>query len=340
MAGLIAALFGGKSRPPDPDPLPGQGGFDMPPGPYGGSGFPGSTSSTRTFKGKNPRAVKIRADSNGGFEQALSGTPQVRQSSYRGDVQSPVEPPQSPRDTPEVATPQPLLTQRMQDNSPAEFFGGQPLKTRPGYDLAGINPLSGAAQAGGHSVRDTETEPTHRWPVISTDVPGSENVRNQIAQRYKNRPGQQHTYRPSPRPDQQGSTSSTAMTGAPVTVQNRFVFAGGGVETYGMERQAPYPAHGSSRAGRGATLTGERYYQAGPPSFENAGDGMYGVGRLRGPNHRPTMFQEPAPWSTNYYDTTAEVGTTDNPGTPGQTPDMVYMSPSPGRASNSTGRTG
>lgn len=333
MAGLIAALFGGKSRPPDPDPLPGQGGYDMPPGPYGGSGFPGSTSSTRTLKGLNPRAAKVRSDSNTGFEQGLSAVQQVRQASYRGDH------PTKPRQTPSVATPQPELTRLMQENSTAEWFGGQPLQNQPGYDLAGLNPLSGAAQAGGHSVRDTETPKVSKRAVqISTGVPGSNNVRNQIAQRYKNRPGQAHTYRPAPRADQPGSTPSTAAIGEPVTVENRFVYAGGGYESYWAERQMPYNGRGDGA--RGAQLSGERYYAAGPPAFENGGNGMYGVARLRGPNHRPTVFAEPAPWSTNYYDTTADVGTTEVPGTPTQAPDMVYTSPSPGRASNSTGRTG
>ncbi len=45
MAGLIATLFGGKNKKPDPYPLPGIGGYDMPRGPMGEGGFPGSTSA-------------------------------------------------------------------------------------------------------------------------------------------------------------------------------------------------------------------------------------------------------------------------------------------------------
>lgn len=41
MAGLIAALFGGK-RKPETNPHPGVGGYDLPRGPYGEGGFPGS----------------------------------------------------------------------------------------------------------------------------------------------------------------------------------------------------------------------------------------------------------------------------------------------------------
>ena len=62
MAGLIRALFGGRTRPPDPDPLPGVGGYRMPTGRTGAGGFPGSTALTRTFGGRNPRTVGLRAD--------------------------------------------------------------------------------------------------------------------------------------------------------------------------------------------------------------------------------------------------------------------------------------
>lgn len=301
MAGLIAALFGGRTRPPNPDPLPGQGGYAMPAGPYGEGGFPGSTSSTRHFQGASPRAVKIRADTNVGI------------------------------------TPVTQARAEMQGNSTAEFYGGQPLHTRPGYDLAGLNPLSGAAAAGGHSVRDTETPATQRQPVIGVGTPGAGNVRNQVAQRYKNPAGQPHTYQAAPRGDVPGSGPTEALS-SPVTVQNRFVFPGGGNQTWSAQREMPYGGRGDGA--RGADLNGQRYYAAGPPQFLNGGQGQYGVARLRGPNHRPTVFAEPAPWSTNYYDTTASTGTPAAPGTPTQSPDMVYMSPSSGRASNGTGRTG
>src|SRR5215472_11112254 len=47
MAGLIAELFGGKRKPPDTDPNPGEGGYAYPRGPYGETGFPGSTPGTK-----------------------------------------------------------------------------------------------------------------------------------------------------------------------------------------------------------------------------------------------------------------------------------------------------
>lgn len=46
MAGLIAALFGGKDSP-ETDPHPGTGGYDNPRGPTGEGGFPGSTPAAQ-----------------------------------------------------------------------------------------------------------------------------------------------------------------------------------------------------------------------------------------------------------------------------------------------------
>lgn len=327
MAGAIAKLFGGllHPQPPQGSPLgevqPGLGGYDMPAGPAGQSGFPGSTSAVRTFRGATPRAVKIEADTNTGFEQGLSATPQVRQVPRTPGVRI-----RNPRLAPAVSTPQPELTRQLQNNSPAEFYGGPPLKVRQGDETAGGNPLG---KQGGHSVRDTETPMTQRQPQISGGVPGSANVRNTIAERYKNPPGQAHTYMSAPRGDQAAQ---------PVTVENRFVFEGGGVQTWYTERQMPYTGRGDGA--RGADLNGQRYYAEGAPQFLNAGSGSYGVGRLQGPNHRPTNFQQPAPWSANYYDTTDSVGTADQPGTAAQSPNLVYTSPSAGRATNTTGRSG
>jgi hypothetical protein len=352
MAGLIAALFGGKARPPDPNPLPGIGGRSQPPGPMGQTGYPGSTSTTRTFPGRNPRQdaggdnTTIKAETNYGFDQGLTATPQVRKASFRGDI--PGAAVRNPRLTSEVATPQPLATQRMQNNSPTEFFGGQPLQTRPGSRIIGINPLSAAQQAGGHSVRDTETPPTQRQPVIGTGTPGAQNVRNQVAQRYKYAPGQAESYQSAARPDQAPvNPSGQASDGnvhpervrTEVVVQSRFVFPGGGNQTWSVEREMPYGGRGDGA--RGADLNGQRYYGAGQSDqFFNGGQGDYGIARERG-GKRPVGFTQPAPWTANFYDTTDSVGDPGNPNPyPSQAPDLVYTSPSAGRASNSTGRTG
>lgn len=344
MAGLIARLFGGRSRPPDPDPLPGVGGYRMPRGQTGAGGFPGSTALTRTFGGRNPRTVGLRTDSNTGWESGLSATPQTRQAAYRGDERGAAL--AGPRATPAVVTPQPVIAQRMQA-TPATFFGGPQLRTGGGNNTAGANPLSPAQHAGGHSKRDTETPPTRREPVIGVGTPGAQNVRNQVAQRYKNAPGQSHTYQSASRPDQapvgrrgqngDGSVKPEQVS-SPVSVLNRFVFPGGGNTTWSVLREMPYGGRGDGA--RGAALSGQRYYSTGQQDqFGNAGMGDYGIARARG-GKRPVSFTMPAPWSANYYDTTESVGTADAPGAATQAPNLVYVSPSAGRASNRTGRTG
>jgi hypothetical protein len=294
--------------------------------------------------------VKVRADTDAGFDQALSSRAQTRQVSYRGDV--PGGSTSSPRDTPAVSTLQPVLTERMQDNSPAEFYGGPMLKTRLGLnDTAGGELTREAARVAGtaeNDPRDTTTLWKDAQGQISTGTPGSANVRNQVAQRYKATPGQLRAYQSAARADTarpniggqatDGNVHPLAVV-TEVLVPSRFVFAGGGVQTWSVEREMPYGGRGDGA--RGANLNGERYYATGGyDNFMNGGMGQYGAGRLAGPNHRPTVFQEPAPWSTNYYDTTASVGTADNPGVPGQAPDLVYVSPQAGRRGNGTGRSG
>lgn len=329
MAGLIRALFGGRDRPPDPNPLPGIGGYHMPPGPAGQTGFPGSTSATRTYRRTTPpRSIGLRTDRLGGANNALGSTPEQRQVSYRGDV--PGARTANPRGTAAVTLPQTAIRQSMQHNDPTEFYGGQPLRTRPGSRLIGQNPLSGARAAGGHSVRDTETPPVQRQPVIGAGTPGANNVRNQVAQRYKGRPGELHTYKASPNPGKPPDE---------VTVQNRFVFPGGGNTTWSVLREMPYGGRGDGA--RGADLSGVRFYGQGQhDQFWNAGQGDYGISRQRGRrNRRPVSFAEPGPWTANFYDTTESVGTSTTPGSNAQAPDLVYTSPASGRASNATGRS-
>lgn len=344
MAGKIAALFGGRSRPKiDTNPHPGIGGYALGAGPANETGFPGSTSSTRTFAGNSPRVAKIRSDTDSGFEQAPGTAPQVRQSSYRGDV--PGASTRSPRATPLTASWQPRLTQIMQENSRAEFYGGPMLHTGPDNNTAGGVPGAPAAGAGGHSQRETQTLWSAAQPVIGTDVPGSENVRNQVAQRYKNRPGQEHSYRSAARPDQapanrggqatDGNVHPDAAT-TEVSVPNRFVFPGGGNTTWAVLREMPYGGRGDGA--RGAALNGQRYFASGQgQQFMNGGQGDYGVARLAGGDHkRPVSFAEPGPWTANFYDTTASV----QDGADEQAPSNVYVSPRSGRASNGTGRRG
>lgn len=346
MAGLIAALFGGKSRPEDTtNPAPGIGGYAMGPGPAGQSGYPGSTAATRTMRGRNARLAKIRSDTNGGWESGLGTETQTQQSSFRADVHgSSIA---SPRATPTVTTPLGQLRQNMRGQR-GEFYGGPMQRTGPGNNTAGGTPMTPAARAGGHSQRDTTTPWIHAQYPIGGLAPGSNNVRNQIAQRYKARPGDIHTYKSAARADQAPVNLGGQKTDGnvhpdlacqEVSVPSRFVMPGGQTG-WSVQRRMPYTGPGDGA--RGAHLTGQRYYGTGQQDqFWNAGQGDFGIERQRGSGHkRPVSFTEPAPWTTNFYDTTGEVGTSDAPGTPTQGGQQIYTSPSTGRASNSTGRTG
>lgn len=348
MAGLIARLFGGKESPAvDMEPVPGVGGYTLGAGPANQSGYPGSTSQTRTFRRPptSPRAVKIEADTDTGWDNGLGPTTQARQAAYRGDATGARL--AGPRRTPGVVTPQPANASKLQNNSEKEFFGGPMLKTGPGNNTAGGNPLSRAQYAGGHSVRDTTTPWRDAQPVIDGDTPGAQNVRNQIALRYKNPAGQLHTYKSAARADQAPMNQGGQATDGnvhpdrvvqDVTVPNRAVFP---EITWSVEREMPYGGRGDGA--RGADLNGQRYYATGQQEqFLNGGQGQYGIGRQLGSgNKRPVNFTQPAPWTANYYDTTDSVGTQTDPNAqPAQQPQAVYYSANGLRATNSTGRTG
>lgn len=341
MAGLIAALFGGKKAPAPPaGSIAGGGGYTAGVSSTGEYGYPGSTSVTRTLPGRNPRIAGVQSDTNYGFEQALSDHLQVRQAARRFGARQG----DNPRSTPSVATPQPLLTALLQAGANTHL-GGQLDKTKAGARTVGGNPLSAAAAEGGHSVMDTETPMTQRWPDISGGVPGANNVRNQIAQRYKNPPGTSHSYKSSPlaytapvNPSGQASDGNVhpERVVQDVTVPNRYVWDQGGVSTYSMLRESPYGGRGNGA--RGADLNGQRYYATGQADqFWNAGSGDYGIARQAGAGvKRPVSFTQPTPWTSNFYDTTPEA----QAATATQAPDMVYVSPqtSAGRSIGSVRR--
>lgn len=297
MAGLISRLFGGNTRPPETDPLPGVGGYAMPPGPAGQTGFPGSTGSTRTFSAHNTSAAKLplRGQANTGL--------------IRAELQS----------------------------TPGTNKGGPTDNTNPLNQTAGGHPLSGAQAVGGHSEIDTTTPYSRAQPQISRDIPGAQNVRNTKAQSYKAVPGQVRSYESAPRADQANLAPGDGGAGlGPVTTQvtgvSRFVFDGGGVETWAVDRRIPYTGRGDGL--RGAQLDGNRYYAAGQyDQFVSAQSGKYGVERLRG-GKRPVNFTQPAPWTGNYYDTTTQVEQQTAP----QAPDAVYVSPVPARPNTAARR--
>lgn len=239
---FLSSIFGGKSAAPkDSEPLPGQGGYTIPRGPYGATGYPGSTPAAPKTHSQDPEENKLGRETVTENQAEWNNTPNTAQ-------------------------------------------GAIPYNTGTGYP------------------NFVDTERTIN-PVISRNVPGNQNQRN---------------------------TRFYAGRQAAPDGNNRYVYGGenGGVESYAFHRRMPYSK--GENGHRGASLSGERYY-GDMHQFSSAG-GSYGRARAAGPLHRPTVFVEPTPWTVNYYDTTAEVGTPDDPGTQTQAVNMSYVSPSVSRS--------
>jgi hypothetical protein len=275
------------------------GGYDYPRGPYGATGYPGST----------PAAAVTHTQTSGGRRD--------RQLTASGNqAEWAVLPPRRP------------------DGSPR-----QP-RARTGE----------------------ETSSEHRMTPIIGGAPGSQNVRNTVAQRWKANPALWRGYRPSPNPGKTGARlngasqyhpgttvhgepDGTPIPGMPVqpgppqvTVQSRYVSPEGSMEGYAMNRgltfakggtPAPYPSSFTAFTGnqhlRGARLTGQRYFGAIQDQQEiGLPSDAYGIARARGPRHRPVRFEQPQPWSANYYDSPPEAAS--------QAADMIHQSPSRPRA--------
>lgn len=294
-----------KAKSPRPGvPLPGLGGYDYPRGPYGATGFPGST----------PASARTHTQTAGGRKD--------RQLTATGNqAEWAILPPRRP--------------------------GGDP------------------AQPRARTMR--ETAPERRMTPVIGGAPGSQNVRNQVAQRFKAVPGLVRAYRPSPNPGKTGAQLNgpsrrhpgqmvyghpdgkpipgmDPQPGPPyVTVSSRYVSLEGSQEGYAMDRplmfakggKAGYPSSYVSFTGdqhpRGGRLTGQRYFgsledqqRIGLPSD------AYGVARARGPRHRPVKFEQPAAWTTNYYDVAPDVRD--------QPPDMIHVSPTRPRAGRAVRR--
>ena len=281
-------------------PLPGVGGYDYPRGRYGETGFPGSTPAagythTQGADGRRDRQLTVTGNQ-------------------------------------------------------AEW-AGLPPRTPSGL------PANPQVRTGRETAPEQRMTPVIGRPVTAT----VKNVRNTIAQRYKARPELVRGYRPSPNPGKTGAALTgrsqyhpgTQVYGDPdggpipampfnpgepptVTVQSRYVSDEGSMEGYAMNRPllfarggtpAPYPDSYVRSTGnhhlRGGRLTGQRYFGAiedqqriGLPSD------AYGIARARGPQHRPTRFEQPAPWTANFYDVPAS--------TAQHQPDMIHTSPSRG----------
>jgi hypothetical protein len=102
--------------------------------------------------------------------------------------------------------------------------------------------------------------------------------------------------------------------------QDRYVY--GGYRSYSFERPMPLTRN-HLRVKPGASgYDGSRFYAV------NQGQGSAGaIGTSRSTlSNRPTVFEEPAPWSSNFYDTTASTGAPGQPGT-AKPVRQVYVSP-------------
>lgn len=296
-----STLFGSHQEAADSDPHPGIGGYTDARGPDGETGYPGSTSWTRL----NPPAAAQKRPAG------------------------PVRPVRTPPWGRPVPRPRPLtITEQQADVIPF-----------PAQD--GSLPYQGPdAKTNPDRVRDTEQRPRI---VISQGTPGDENQRNTVY--YGGRqavPGAVHSYRSAPKGDDFGTTE--------VSVPSRYVFGGinGGTDNLDdlmTARRMPYTGHGGSiqeiapshglKNIRGAVLDGNRYYQepdggAGLAGRQGGGFGYYGS--RANTLHRPTVFAEPAPWASQYYDTTADAGTPDQPGLNSQVTEQVLVSPAATRA--------
>jgi hypothetical protein len=337
-----------KAKSPRPGvPLPGIGGYDYPRGPYGATGFPGST----------PAAAHTHAQTEQGRKDRQLTTTQTWA-----------------RDTgPEFTDPAPTVVPRPQPSySQVEFLPG----TEPGPGNRFLRGNGSPRQPYARTHRGEhagkwrgETGPEQRMTPVIGGSPGSQNVRNTFAQRYKAVPGLVRAYRAAPNPGKTGAQldapsryhPGTMVHGHPdgkpvpgmapqpgyppmVNVPSRYVSAEGSQEGYAMNRPllfakggvAPYPSSFVRFTGnqhlRGARLTGQRYFgdladqqRIGLPSD------AYGIARARGPRHRPVQFQQPAPWTANYYDTAPEVDGD-------QAGDMIHVSPTRPRAGRAVRR--
>jgi len=281
MAGLIAALFGGKDRP-DTNPHPGIGGYENPRGPVGEGGFPGSTIAAPPPHTQSPDGRRERQ----------------------------------------------LLADEAQDqwkNLPARQRSGLP-----------SNPRARNKRQANDTLRSYT-------PIIG-GAPGSQNVRNQVAQKYKAVPGQVREYLSAPNPAINGGraasrTDADTVIGGdptPVTVPSRYVSAEGAQEGFATDRQIPYRIHHrlngyrGAPSNRGADLSGQRYTMATKEQTAGLPNGEFGIARKRGPLHRPVRFEQPGPWTANFRDEAPDAGS--------HQPQMVSVSPSRKSSAKSSAR--
>jgi hypothetical protein len=275
------------------DPNPGIGGYDYPRGPYGATGYAGSTTAVR----ENPPEAegKLRDDYTGRYPRRRWHTFQSQQE-YQ--IPSPAEYGSLPYHDGPV---NPDEVRHTEIRNHQQVSGGIPggerqrntiyrggLQAKPGLpDTRGSAPNPGIQ--GHHSRAFAQTQEV----TVET--------------RYK----------------YNGPDGGTDLYQDTLT-DRRMPYVG----QHGYRGIPGYPLGHARGSVRGAVLDGARYFQA-PGSELNVGaqGGAYGQ-RVRGhQRHRPTIFREPAPWTENFYDSTDSVGSADAPGTNRHQPDAVLYSP-------------
>ena len=321
-----------KTASPRPLPHPGEGGYNYPRGPFGKTGFPGSTPAARKTK---------RQDAGGRRDRQLTTTQQWEDWTGEAALDT------TPTETPRPQTPYGQVRFRPgRQTGPSRFI------------RAGGDPRQPFAR------QMRSTSPEHRMTPIIGGAPGSQNVRNTYAQRYKARPELWRAYRPAPNPGKTGARFNgpsrfhpdVIVAGHPdgkpipgmapqpgppeVVVQSRYVSREGSQEGYAMNRNLyfskggtpPAQPRGAAPHIRGGRYDGTRYFG---PLVDQQKIGIpsdsYGIKRARGPNHRPVRFEQPTPWTANYYDVPPNEGES--------APDMIHRAPRGRRALSGTPRT-
>lgn len=288
MAGRIAPLQRRPRR--GGSPLPGAGGYDYPRGPYGATGFPGSTPAAPPTHAQTPDGQRGARQTGGA--RIDQGVPKL-DSTQAQDAWAPFASPSGLPYNPDARN-QALATgyERRQDPGINQRPPGG-FKQRNSVFYAGRLAMPG-------TVRD----------YLSSPNPGKNGG--------------------APARDESAGYDRDAgavVGGQPstVTVTSRLVLPPDS-DGYAVQRPIPTRHHAfpegyrGDRHLRGAILDGTRYFGA---LRDQAQIGLnsdgYGIARRRGPRHRPVRFERPAPWSANYYDVAPEHGT--------QAPDMIHRSP-------------
>lgn len=274
---------------------------------------------------------QVNADPNPGIGGYTAAPGPAGQTGYPGSTAATRENPQAGADKqPDLPVFSRRVAGRPVGRRPIPTITAQQAQVIPAPAENGGFPYNGKySSVNPNRVRDTEKRPRI---IIGQGTPGGENQRNTVYYGgLAAQPGTPHTYLSAPK---------GGFDVDEVTVENRYVFGGvnGGTDVLDdllEDRRMPYTGHGNFRGDlghargsvRGAVLDGARYYQA-PDTQLNQGGA---IGRHRVKVKVPTIYAEPAPWSSEYYVTTPATGTPDRPGTASQVVRQVQVSPQPAR---------